>query len=123
MFPLLDTLFPLSLGLSPVNGREKSAGGPRLYSFLLPFTGEGWSGEFAPQAARPRTGGPMQRATRPAGDALSCNLENPIVRGRVIVAALTALAALCAMAATPAPAQEKLKLLVWINGDKGYSGL
>src|SRR5438552_3632416 len=35
------------------------------------------------------------------------------------------LAALLTLAAcaTPAGAQEDLKLLVWINGDKGYNGL
>jgi maltose/maltodextrin transport system substrate-binding protein len=66
---------------------------------------------------------PLQGAWPAARDAVSGNVENSIVRGRVLVAALTALAALCAAAATPVHAQEKLKLLIWINGDKGYNGL
>ena len=38
-------------------------------------------------------------------------------------AVLTALCALVVTCATQAHAEEKLKLLIWINGDKGYNGL
>lgn len=40
------------------------------------------------------------------------------MRSRAIATALLALGV-----AMPATAQEKLKLLIWINGDKGYNGL
>ena len=39
------------------------------------------------------------------------------------LAALLALALLLAGGAAPALAQQPLRLLVWINGDKGYNGL
>ena len=43
-----------------------------------------------------------------------------MMRSRTILAAVLAL---CALSVTPARAEEKLKLLIWINGDKGYNGL
>ena len=48
------------------------------------------------------------------------------MRRSVSTIASAALAALCALGvtcATQAHAKEKLKLLIWINGDKGYNGL
>lgn len=48
-------------------------------------------------------------------------MSNRWKRSAVIGALLWALAVLCAGHA--ARAEDKLKLLIWINGDKGYNGL
>ena len=45
-------------------------------------------------------------------------MRNRLKRGAIIGALLTVL-----FAGNNARAEDKLKLLIWINGDKGYNGL
>ena len=46
-----------------------------------------------------------------------------IARVRRSSSAIVSLLLVASLAASPAMAREKLKLLIWINGDKGYNGL